>query len=66
MKNTSDRKNLFPKRLFLAVPLVLALVIVPYYLMMWIGMDFDRDFLRIDSCLDSGGSWDKSERVCRT
>lgn len=57
-------KKSFIKRMFLFLLLFLTLFIIPYIAVLWVASDFNPDFLSIDSCLDSGGSWDQANRTC--
>lgn len=51
------------KRAFVVVFLFFVVVSAPYFFL-WAASGFERDFSRIDSCLDSGGSWDEENRTC--
>ena len=42
----------------------LAFVVVAVLAILWRVHEFDPDFLRIDACLDRGGSWDYEARTC--
>lgn len=35
-----------------------------YYGFLFVAHRFNPDFVKIDSCLDQGGMWNYSERVC--
>ena len=52
----------------LLVVLILGLIpaaIVLFYLgLLFAAHGFSRDFLEIDTCLDSGGAWDYTNRWC--
>jgi hypothetical protein len=52
------------KRIFLFLALMSVLFLAPYHFLLWIGSDFNSDFMKIDSCLDSGGAWDELNRQC--
>jgi hypothetical protein len=43
---------------------ILAVVMVAYVAFLFVVHDFNRDFLRIDDCLDDGGRWDYPARAC--
>jgi hypothetical protein len=42
----------------------LALIVIFYCGALFIANDGNRDFLAIDSCLDSGGKWNYTTRTC--
>jgi hypothetical protein len=35
-----------------------------YFVALWVAHDFNPRFLKIDSCLDSGGKWNYEQNVC--
>ena len=41
------------------------LLILMYNFFLFKSYNYNTDFLRIDSCLDSGGCWDYMDRICR-
>lgn len=56
-----------PKKIILFFSVLLSLAIsIPllYVGGLFVLLGFDRDFLAIDSCLDSGGRWDYTTRSC--
>jgi hypothetical protein len=42
----------------------IALLLALYYAALFLTHKGDPDFLSIDSCLDDGGRWDYTNRVC--
>lgn len=48
----------------LATAFLLALIPLTYIGGLFVAHGFNRDFLSIDSCLDSGGVWNYSLRRC--
>ena len=48
----------------LSLGLVAAAISLLYLGLLFAAHGFSRDFLDIDSCLDSGGVWDYSNRCC--
>jgi hypothetical protein len=56
----------FPRAMKIALVAVLLLAAIPllYFGGLFAAHGFSRDFLAIDSCLDSGGRWDYSRRCC--
>ena len=51
------------KATLLAVTLVAA-VLLSYPAFLFVVHDFNPDFMKIDSCLDRGGSWNYQTRQC--
>lgn len=52
------------KRIALFFSILLAIFVLPYWVVLWISLDFNPDFLSIDSCMDSGGAWHEEKRAC--
>ena len=48
----------------LLTALALVSPLVAYYGFLFHAHGFNPDFLRIDSCLDAGGSWDYENQKC--
>ena len=67
MRNIKYRLLLLIKkyrRLFIAIIATLALIYIPICIALWIAHDFHPDFMKIDSCLDSGGHWNYESQEC--
>jgi hypothetical protein len=64
MRNTKnqDIKRKIKRAVIVAV-LFYFIVSLPM-IILWATFGFERDFFKIDSCLDSGGRWDKETRTC--
>lgn len=53
------------KKILLGILIVVIGIIIGYYGFMWFTHDFSIHFLQIDSCLDSGWTWDSVVKMCR-
>jgi len=51
------------KRAFIVIFLACVILLAPSFFL-WAASGFEQDFFQIDSCLDSGGAWDKENRTC--
>jgi hypothetical protein len=52
------------KRICLSMCLLCMFAIFFYFGLLFYAHDFNPRFLKIDSCLDSGGAWDYGKNVC--
>jgi len=55
------------KRALIAAGWLFGLLVVAfaaYETALFVAHDFNPDYSAIDGCLDSGGSWDYSNRIC--
>ena len=52
--------------LSVGIPIIaLIIIILAYYLFLFVIYNFNPDFIKIDSCLDEGGTWDYEDKTCK-
>lgn len=55
-----------PLKALILVAVTAAALVAGYYFSLWATHDFNRDFLAIHKCIESGGRWNADRRTCES
>jgi hypothetical protein len=55
-----------PLKALILVAVTAMVLVAGYYFSLWATHGFDRDFLAIHKCIESGGRWNHERRECES